>query len=190
MSLLSMIVLGIGLAMDCFAVSIASGIKILEMNRLKLFNVLKIAVFFGVFQAGMTVLGWFLGSAVKEMVTLFDHWIAFGLLLFIGGKMVYEGFEIEEAEKKINPLELKVLFMLSVATSIDALAVGITLSFIDESILLSAAIIGGITFGLSCLGIYIGKKVGHLFENKIEIFGGLILIGIGVKILIQHLIEK
>lgn len=80
--------------------------------------------------------------------------------------------------------------MLSVATSIDALAVGITLSFIDESILLSAAIIGGITFGLSCLGIYIGKKVGHLFENKIEIFGGLILIGIGVKILIQHLIEK
>jgi putative Mn2+ efflux pump MntP len=133
------------------------------------------------------LIGYLAGLGLKSYITGVDHWVAFGLLLFVGGKMVYEAFQIESAEKNRDPSNLPILLALAVATSIDALAVGITLSFLTSAIALAVTLIGLITFGLSFAGVYIGKRFGHFFESRIEIVGGLILIGIGVKILVQHL---
>jgi putative Mn2+ efflux pump MntP len=135
----------------------------------------------------MPLIGSLAGLSLKEYIASFDHWIAFGLLSAVGGKMIYESFEINAIEDNPDPSSILVLLVLSVATSIDALAIGITLSLITSSIALAVVIIGLITFVLSSLGVLIGKRFGHFFENKIEILGGLILIAIGVKILVEHL---
>jgi len=184
MDIISIIFIAFGLAMDAFAVSITSGITI---KFLKINNALKIATFFGLFQVIMPIIGWLAGLSFRNIISGFDHWIAFGLLIIIGGKMIYESTKIELNNKKIDPLNIYVLLILSFATSVDALAVGLSLSFLKVFIVLPAVIIGIITFLLSIFGVYFGNKFGHYFEKKFEIIGGLVLIGIGIKILMEHL---
>lgn len=179
--------IAIGLAMDAFAVSIVSGSAFKNMC---VRCALRMAFFFGAFQAFMPLLGYLAGNTLAGYIVDYDHWVAFFLLVLIGGKMIYESFKIEEVEKKAQDPSCPVtLVMLSIATSIDALAVGVTLSLITHHIYATVIVIGIITFVLSYLGYKIGKKMGHFFENKIEILGGLILIVIGIKILISHLIS-
>jgi len=185
MDIITVIAIAFGLAMDAFAVSITSGITI---KRLKINHALRIALFFGLFQAIMPLVGWLAGLSLRGFIAEIDHWIAFGLLSFIGCKMIYESIAVQSNEKQINPLNIYVLLMLSVATSIDALAVGVSFAFLKISIVTPVVVIGTITFILSFLGVFVGNRIGHFFENKIEIAGGLILIGIGVKILLDHLI--
>lgn len=184
MDTLTIIIIALGLAMDAFAVSVTSGLTI---NQLHIKHALRIAFFFGGFQAVMPVLGWMAGLTVRDLIASVDHWIAFGFLTFIGAKMIYEAIRIESLEKRGNPLKWSILILLAVATSIDALAVGLTFAILQVSIILPILIIGVITFFLSFAGVYIGDRLGHFLENKIEIAGGLILIGIGLKILIEHL---
>jgi manganese efflux pump family protein len=183
--LISIVLIAIGLSMDAFAVSITSGITI-ECLRIK--HAARIAFFFGAFQALMPILGWLAGIGLKQYVERFDHWIAFGLLVFIGSKMIYEAVWIREVEKKCNPLNFMILLGLAVATSIDALAVGVTFAFLKVPIITPAIIIGVITFTISFCGVFIGNKVGDRLGSKMEIIGGLILIGIGIKILLQHIL--
>jgi len=185
--LLNIIMIGIGLSMDALAVSISSGITI---KKLQVRHAFKIALFFGVFQAIMPIIGWFAGFTFRSYIMNFDHWIAFILLSFIGGKMVYESRIMICEEQKNDPLKLIVLFGLAIATSIDALAVGVTFAFLNVMILMPALIIGLITFSISLGGVFLGKKLGCLFEKKVELAGGLILIGIGIKILVEHLLTK
>jgi len=185
MDIITIIAIAVGLAMDAFAVSITSGITI---KRLKINHALRIAASFGAFQAFMPVIGWLAGLGLISFISGIDHWIAFGLLVFIGCKMIYESIKIESREDKSNPLNFYVLLMLSVATSIDALAVGLSFAFLKISIATPIIIIGTVTFLLSFLGVFAGNKFGHLFENKIEIAGGIVLIGIGLKILVEHLV--
>ena len=183
--LLTIFGVGVGLAMDAFAVSVVCGAV---FRQLRILHALRMALFFGAFQSLMPLLGFAAGKTFEGFIGIYDHWLAFVLLVIIGGKMVYEAFKIEEVEKKpADPSSLIALLVLSIATSIDALAVGFTLSLITHSIVFAVSLIGVITFALSYIGYVIGKRFGHFFENKIEILGGLILIAIGVKILIQHL---
>jgi putative Mn2+ efflux pump MntP len=185
MELITIIVIAVGLAMDAFAVSIVSG-SVYRQLRIK--HALRMAVFFGGFQALMPLIGSLAGLSAKDYIADYDHWVAFGILGAVGGKMIYESFKIKSVEETLDPSKITVLLILSVATSIDALAVGLTLSLIVSSIIMAVSIIGLITFALSYLGVWIGKQFGHFFENKIEILGGLILIGLGAKILIEHLL--
>ncbi len=134
----------------------------------------------------MPLIGSLAGLSVKDYLANFDHWVAFGLLTAIGGKMIYESFKIKSTGNNFNPTDITVLLVLAVATSIDALAVGFTLSLITTHFIIAVIIIGLVTFVLSYFGVYIGKKLGHFFESKIEAFGGLVLIALGVKILLQH----
>jgi putative Mn2+ efflux pump MntP len=184
MPLLVILFMAVGLSMDAFAVSIVTGSVYRELD---IRRALRMASFFGGFQAVMPIIGYLAGQSLTDYIAVYDHWIAFGLLLFVGGKMIYESLKIEPAAKNLDPSNLRVLLTLSVATSIDALAIGVTLSILTTGIVMAAAIIGLVTFTLSYAGILIGKRFGHFFESKIEILGGLILIAIGVKILIQHL---
>ena len=178
------ILIAIALAMDAFAVSVAAGAG---FRQLRIRHALQMAAFFGGFQAIMPLIGWMAGLRFKTAIQACDHWVAFAILTAVGLKMIWEAFKIEQAETPSNPANLAVLLTLSVATSIDALAVGITLSLITAYIAYAVIIIGLITFALSCVGCAIGKRIGHLFENKIEIAGGCILIAIGLKILLSHL---
>ncbi len=184
MPILSVIAIAIGLAMDAFAVSITSGATIRTM---RLRHALLIASFFGAFQALMPYIGWSIGQLARVLISNVDHWIAFALLAAVGGKMIYEASTERNEETVRDPLNIYVLFMLAIATSIDALAVGISLSFLDISILTPIVVIALVTFVFSFAGTYIGDMFGHFFERKFEVLGGLILIGIGVKILIEHL---
>ncbi len=184
MHLPTIIVIAVGLAMDAFVVSIVSGGA---YKQLHVRHALRLAIFFGGFQAFMPIIGYLAGLSVRDYIQNYDHWIAFGILSAVGGKMIYESLKIESVEKNIDPSNIIVLLALSVATSIDALAIGITLSLITSSIITAVIIIGLVTFVLSYLGIIIGKKFGHFFENKIEALGGIILIGLGLKILYEHL---
>jgi len=185
MALITIVIIAVGLAMDAFAVSIVSGSA---YKQLKVEHALRIAIFFGGFQAFMPLIGFLAGLSVKEYIVNYDHWVAFGLLSAVGSKMIYESFKIGAAEKNFDPSNIFVLLVLSIATSIDALAIGVTLSLITSSIAVAVIIIGLVTFVLSYLGVFIGKKFGHFFENKIEAVGGLVLIGLGVKILFEHLV--
>ncbi len=184
-----MFFIAVGLAMDAFSVAVTDGIIL--NKTLKLRNAVKIALFFGIFQFIMPCIGWGLGINFKVYIERFDHWIALILLGFIGGKMLYEGIRNGNAEEETvsdkNPLDNKVLTMLAVATSIDALAVGVTLAASDFPILTAASVIGVVAFVLSTVGVYIGNKFGDLFGNKADIVGGLVLVGIGIKILVEHL---
>ena len=148
---------------------------------------LTMAAFFGSFQAFMPVLGWLAGTGLRSLITGVDHWVAFVLLAAVGGKMIYESFPQRESKPSADPRRITVLLLLAVATSIDALCVGISFSFIKVAIVRPALIIGLTTFGLSLLGFYIGKKVGRWLNRRVELLGGLILVLIGIKILIEHL---
>ena len=184
--LITIAVIAVALAMDAFAVSIVSGAA---YRQLHVKHALRIALFFGAFQAVMPLIGSLAGLTLKGHIARYDHWVAAALLTAVGAKMIYESFKIEEAEKKFGPTSLITLLALAVATSIDALAVGITLSLITKSIILAVVIIGLVTFILSYLGVVIGKRFGHFFETKIEILGGIILIAIAVKILAAHILS-
>lgn len=185
MGLIKIIIIAVGLAMDTFAVSIVSGSTYKQLNIKHAF---RMALFFGGFQAFMPLVGSLAGFTVKSYITGYDHWVAFGILAAVGGKMIYESFKIKAAQENLDPSNILILLVLAVATSIDALAVGVTLSFFGVPIGTAVTIIGLITFVLSWLGVFIGKRFGHFFENKIEALGGLILIGLGVKILFEHLL--
>lgn len=184
MSFWTILLIALALAMDAFAVSVASGITI---KTLRLRHALTLGAWFGAFQAIMPLIGWLAGLKLLAVIQGADHWVAFGLLTFVGGKMIYESFRIEAEEERTNLLALHVLFLLSLATSIDALAAGLSFAVLKVEILLPILVIGGVTFVTSFAGVLIGEKVGHFFEKKIELAGGLVLIGIGVKILVQHL---
>lgn len=184
MSFLTNFLLGLGLAMDAFAVSMSSGTTV---RPFKISDAFKLAVFFGSFQALMPVLGWIGGSTVSSFVSDYAPWIAFGLLAFIGGKMIYEAL-YGDPDGKVNSLNYSVLLLLAVATSIDALAVGISFAFLGTPILEPVIIIGCVTFVTSFCGAVLGYRIGHFFENEVEILGGLILIGLGVKILAENML--
>ena len=186
LSFIELLLIGIGLSMDAFSVAICKG---LSMKKINTKNMYIIALFFGGFQAIMPLIGWILGKQFESYITAFDHWIAFILLLIIGGKMIFEVIkddnnnENEESDK----LNLKELLLLAIATSIDALAVGITFAFLQVRILPSITIIGVTTFGFSLLGVIIGNKFGSKYKNKATLAGGIILVLIGIKILLEHL---
>lgn len=181
--------LAVGLAMDCFAVSIASGII---MKRISLRPMLSMAFAFGFFQALMPLIGWIGANSFSHLIEDWDHWIAFAILAFLGGRMVCESFKDEECHK-FDPTNLKVLLTLAVATSIDALAVGISFAFLGtysiSTILPPIGIIGLVSFVLSLAGLMFGICFGHSIARKLraELWGGIILIAIGTKILIEHL---
>ncbi len=179
--------IGVGLSMDAFAVALCKG---LGMKRVNYRHALVIALFFGMFQALMPVIGWALGTQFERFITPIDHWIAFCLLAFIGGKMLLDAVRNEgckECGEYRERLDLRELLMLAVATSIDALAVGITFAFLHVDIVLSATIIGIITFAISFAGVVVGNRFGARFERPATIVGGAVLVLIGVKILLEHL---
>lgn len=183
MGLVEILLLAVGLAMDAFAVSICKGLSMKKMNWNK---AIIIALYFGVFQALMPVLGYFLGTTFERLVTKFDHWVAFILLIAIGGNMIKEAFDKED-EKKNDKVDFKTMIVLALATSIDALAVGITFAFLDVNLILAVSIIGIITFIISILGVKMGNRFGNKYQNKAELAGGVILILLGTKILLEHL---
>lgn len=179
--------IGVGLSMDAFAVAVCKG---LAMRKIDMRYAVILAVFFGGFQALMPILGWLAGIRFAKYIQAVDHWIAFGLLAFLGIRMILE--TIREKEEKIErldrlPVSLQEFFLLAVATSIDALAVGITFAFLAVRILPSASLIGCITFGFSIAGVLIGNLFGIRFKKPAAIAGGVILMIIGVRILLEHL---
>ena len=183
MGIFEIILISIGLAMDAFAVSICKG---LSMKKLSYKNSIIIALYFGIFQGIMPIIGYLLGTTFSGFVENTDHWIIFLLLLIIGINMIKESIRSEE-ENTDDSIDIKTMLMLGVATSIDALAVGITFAFFKTNVLLSALLIGIITFVLSLVGVKIGNKFGDKYKNKAKLFGGAILILIGIKILMEHL---
>ncbi|OKH22225.1 hypothetical protein NIES593_13595 [Hydrococcus rivularis NIES-593] len=184
MESLSTVLMAVGLSADAFAVAMSSGLLI---KHIKINKALKIALFFGGFQSLMPLLGWMAGLTFREILSSFDHWIAFGLLGIIGGKMIYESLTSDDDERRFNPLDTYTLTVLAIATSLDALAAGLGLAVIKTSIVLAVTTIGAITFSLCFFGVFIGHRFGNLFSKKIEIIGGSILIFIGSKILFEHL---
>ncbi len=186
MGLFELFLIGIGLSMDAFAVAVCKGLCMTKINKK---HALVIALFFGGFQFLMPVAGWLLGTQFERYIVSFDHWIAFALLAFIGGKMIYEAIsdDDEDACRADKSLDLKELTLLAIATSIDALAVGITFAFLKVNILPAAGLIGVTTFVLSLAGVVIGNRFGSRYKKKAEICGGVILILIGLKILLEHL---
>lgn len=179
--------IGVGLSMDAFAVSVCKG---LGMSRLNIRQATIISLFFGGFQALMPLIGWALGSQLADLITPIDHWIAFALLAFVGGKMLWDAFHEDDEqgeEAQDAKLDLKELIMLAIATSIDALAVGITFAFLGVNIVWAIAVIGVTTFALSVVGVAVGHVFGARYEKGATIAGGIVLILIGCKILLEHL---
>ena len=175
----------IGLAMDCFAVSMSCGIVMKDFTKK---DALRLGIFFGGFQAIMAFLGWLGGMGFAGYIESVDHWIAFILLLIIGAKMIHEGLEENEECANLNIRNLKILLVLSVATSIDALAIGISYAFLEVDIIVPVIMIGLASLLFAVMGSMFGKKLGSKFGKRIEIVGGLILIGLGIKIIAEHII--
>ena len=186
MGLFEIFMIGVGLSMDAFAASICKG---LNMRRLNIKNMLIIGLFFGGFQALMPAVGWLLGKQFESYITSVDHWVAFALLVFIGGKMICDVFADKDEDdygEKSDRLDMKEILTLSVATSIDALAVGISFAFLQVEIIKAVSIIGITTFILSVIGVAAGNMFGSRYEKKATLAGGIILILIGLKILLEH----
>ena len=186
MSLFSIFMIGIGLSMDAFAVSVARGMTMKKEELLR--YALTLGFFFGIFQAVMPLIGWWAGSCFQEFIASIALWIAFGLLAIIGSNMIRESFRGEEEACDDKSLTLKTILILAVATSIDALAVGISFAFLQVHIWTAIVIIGLTTFVLSFLAVYLGNRLGNLLEKYAGILGGIILILIGTKILLEHLL--
>lgn len=185
MPFIEILLIAIGLSMDSLAVSIATGtLSCKTKNHKRLF--LKLALYMGFFQGFMPFVGWLIGSSFHKQIESFDHWIAFILLFLIGGKMIFEGLKGNHEEKKMDCNSHKTLIFLALATSIDALAVGVSFAMLNISILFPVIVIGITTLFFSLLGSYFGFKFGNKVNLKIEIIGGLILIGVGLKILLEH----
>ena len=182
MSLIEFFIIGIGLSMDAFAVAICKG---LSLKKISLKAMLTVGIYFGVFQALMPLIGYFLGTNFKDYIVSFDHWIAFILLFIIGINMIKEALSSEVDEN--SSLAFGTMVILALATSIDALAIGVTFSFLTDKIIPAIIIIGVTTFVLSMLGVKIGNIFGAKYKSKAEFFGGMVLILMGAKILIEHL---
>jgi putative Mn2+ efflux pump MntP len=182
MEIATVLVIAFGLAMDAFAVSVASG---LAVRQQRINTALKMAGAFGLFQAVMPVMGWLAGLSLTDLVSGVDHWVAFGLLGFVGCKMIYETLKKRPDEKGFLSLSVYGLLVLAIATSIDAFAVGLSFAFLEVSIITPILVIGTVTFVLSFLGVSFGNRVGSFFGNKIGVAGGLVLLGIGIKILVN-----
>lgn len=183
-SFIQVLIIAVSLAMDALSVSIAGGV---QTKKVRIQNALKVALLFGVFQAVMPIIGWVIGDVLKGYIAAIDHWVAFVLLGFIGITMIKESLSNEEDKEKKDMLEIKTLTLLAIATSIDALIVGITLSVLQIPFILSILTIGIVTFILCFFGYLFGSKLGEVFGKRIEILGGVALIAIGAKILIEHL---
>ena len=191
MSHIEIFAMAVALAMDAFAVAVATGLK----TRCSLAQTLRMSLAFGCFQFVMPVLGWVLGMTVRGYIEAFDHWVAFALLAFVGVRMIREGLQgAEEAEDcgkaRMDPTRGMTLVILAVATSIDALAVGISMAVLQVEVWYPAAIIGLVCFGLTAIGMHVGRVVvreGSKLGDKANVIGGIVLIGIGVKIVIEHL---
>lgn len=184
MDLITVFILAVGLSMDSFAVSISCG---LAEQRVSFGHAVKISFAFAFFQGILPLLGWLMGSELKVFVESIDHWIAFSLLTYLGGKMIYESFQEEATEKISDIYSLKHILTLSIATSIDALVVGFSYAMAEsDKIFGGVVIIGAVTFFFSMLGIRIGKDVGSKLGPKVEFLGGIILFSIGLKILLEH----
>lgn len=184
---IELFLIGIGLAMDAFAVSVCKGLAMEKVNKKQ---AVVIGLYFGGFQALMPFVGWLLGIRFQQYITSVDHWIAFVLLVFIGGRMIIEAVkddDVQEIREKDPPLNHKEMLLLAIATSIDALAVGITFAFLDTPIIEAIVIIGVTTFVLSIAGVAMGNYFGTRYKKKAEIAGGIILVVIGTKILLEHL---
>ncbi len=180
----ALVLLAIGLSFDSFAVSVSSG---LIKREIRFFQAVRIALVMAIFQGGMPLAGWFFGSKVKAFIEPWDYWIAFVLLAALGIKMVFDAFQPDE-EREFNPLHFKTILSMAFATSIDALIVGISFALYDMNLYITVLTIGSITFLASMLGILLGKKAVGILGNRMEILGGLILIIIGLKILLEHVI--
>lgn len=183
MDFVSLFILAVGLSMDAFAVSVCKGLALKNITPKKACIV---GLWFGGFQALMPFIGYLLGSRFKQYITSVDHWIAFILLGIIGGTMIKEALSKDEDEAD-DSLDIKTMFLLAVATSIDALAVGVTFAFLHVDIIPAVSFIGIITFILSAIGVKVGNVFGTKYKSKAELAGGIILIGIGLKILLEHL---
>ncbi len=185
MDLISIFLVALGLSADCFAVSLSSCLGARGISRVV---VLRTAFAFGLFQFFMPVIGWLLGNVVVDIISGYDHWVAFALLGVVGGKMVRESFHIrDDCGEKTEIARLPVLLTLAVATSIDALAVGLSSAFLKLNIIAASSIIGVVAFAVTISGFIIGKKADHLNGKTAKLIGGLILIGIGIRILVTHL---
>ncbi len=184
MGLIELFLIAVGLSMDAFAVSVCKG---LAMEKCSFKKAGIVGLWFGTFQAGMPLIGYFLGVRFQSLITSVDHWIAFFLLVFIGGNMIREALSAPEDGEENESLDVKTMFALAVATSIDALAVGITFAFLKVNIVWAVSFIGAVTFLISVVGVKVGNRFGAKYKNRAEIAGGVILILIGTKILLEHL---
>jgi len=183
MDTLSILVIAFALSMDSFAVSVANGLTIRDLNPKR---ILIISFSLAFFQALMPLIGWLAGLGISEHIKEYDHWIAFILLSFVGGKMIYEGLT-KNGEEKDTELEILTLLSQSIATSIDAFVVGVSFALLNLSIVAPVIIIGTVTFGVSLMGLYLGKLFGKKLGKSVEVIGGIVLFGIGLKILLEHL---
>ncbi len=184
MNLIEVLLIAVGLAMDCFAVSLGIGTTRFASGPRPLF---RLSFHFGLFQALMPVLGWLIGTQVAGLVSAFDHWIAFGLLSFVGVRMIRSGFDTESESHSTDPSRGGTLIMLSIATSIDAFAVGLSLAMLKVNIFYPSVIIGLVASGLALIGLLIGGRLGQVFGKRMEVIGGILLILIGLRVLISHL---
>lgn len=187
MDWLTIIAIAVALAMDAFAVALGVGINISRLTGRHLF---RLGFHFGLFQALMPILGWFAGMTIQKWIHDYDHWIAFVLLFIVGGKMLYEAFQEDETKSGKDPTRGGTLIILSIATSIDALAVGLSLGMLNISVWTPALIIGLVAGILTVAGLLLGRRCGTIWGKRVEILGGLILCAIGIKILLQHLMEN
>ena len=177
------LIVGLGVSLDCLAVAIAGSVS---MRSISARQVLRASAAFGVFQAAMLTLGWLAGNSMVDLIGRFDHWVAFGLLALVGGKMLWEAWRGDEDHESVDITRGLPLLTLSIATSIDSLAVGLTLGFMESSIPIAALIVGCVTFLISAAGFWAGRKIGPFFGRWAEVLGALVLIGIGIRILVAH----
>jgi manganese efflux pump family protein len=185
--ILSIFLIALSLSADCFAVALGGSISI---RKLRFAQVFRTALAFGVAQAAMPFIGWLLGHTVIDYISSYDHWVAFGLLSIVGGRMLWEAFrEKDERREGMDISRGLVLFTLAIATSIDSLAVGLSFAFMTINIASAVLIIGTIAFSITVLGFYVGRKAGSLLGQRVRIIGGIILIGIGARILVNHLLS-
>jgi putative Mn2+ efflux pump MntP len=181
--LLSILLIAVSLSLDCFAVAIAGSISMRSVTHRQ---VLRVSTSFGLFQAGMLVLGWLLGQTLVDIIESFAHWVAFGLLALVGLRMVKESLESDEDDERTDISKGFALLSLSVATSIDSLAVGLSLAFLESGLPVAAIAIGSVAFLFTAGGFYFGRRIGSLFGRRAEVIGGIVLIGLGIRIVLTE----
>ena len=182
----TILLIALSLSADCFAVSISAGLSQIRFSFRQQF---RIALSFGVFQAFMAYIGWLAGRTVVDLISEYDHWVAFGILFLVGGRMIWESFhKNSQLQKRLDMSKRLPLLILSIATSIDALVIGLSLAFVEVSINIAVLTIGIIALIVTAVGLFIGKQVTKVIGTRVELIGGLILIGIGLRILIEHLL--